>query len=93
MALGKTTLRSEGAGLSKVAKDAVPLGNVPVVEPVDIQLMMDRLVLRPVQQISDPVRSPQITVIEAFAHYREHVDLSTSALWAQPKVEGVRQQT
>ena len=57
MAVGKPTLRSEGIGLSKSAKQAIPPSDVSIIESVDIQLVMDGMMLGPLQYVSDPMGS------------------------------------
>jgi hypothetical protein len=56
MVVGKSTLAGKILRLSKSAEQTVPPSDVPIVEPVDIQLMMDRMMLRPLKKIADPTR-------------------------------------
>lgn len=54
MAVWKPTLWSEGIGLSKSAKQAIPPSYVSIVESVDIQLMMDGMMVGPLRDVSNP---------------------------------------
>jgi hypothetical protein len=57
MRVGKPTLWGEGIGLSKRTKQAIPPSDVSIIISVDVQLMMDRMMLRSLKYISNPMRS------------------------------------
>jgi hypothetical protein len=65
--VGKSALGSEGIRFLKGAEQTIPPRNVPVVELMDIQLMMDGMMLRTLQDVSNPVRRTKVTVVEVLA--------------------------
>ena len=52
MSVGKPALGSEVICFSKGAEHAIPPGEVPVIESMHIQLMMDGVMLGPLQDVS-----------------------------------------
>jgi hypothetical protein len=64
MSVGKPALGSEAICFSKGAEQAIPPGEVPVIESMHIQLMMDGVMLGPLQDESNPMRGTQVTVIK-----------------------------
>src|SRR5271170_1515033 len=74
MSVGKPTLGSEAICFSKGAEQAIPPGEVTVIESVHIQLMMDGVMLGPLQDVSNPTRGTQVTVIEILPQDCEHIE-------------------
>ncbi len=56
VAVWKTTLRSEFVSFSKSTEQTVPPGNVAIIKLVEIELMMDGMVLRSLQEVPEPMR-------------------------------------
>jgi hypothetical protein len=56
MIFGKAALGSKYVGFPECAEEAVPPGNVAVIEGVEIALMMNRMMLRPLQEVTPPMR-------------------------------------
>ena len=78
MVVGEPALWSKGICVSKGAEEAIPPGDVAVVELVNIQLMMNGMMLGPLEKVAHPMRSPQIAVIEIFTEYGKDVEPGAS---------------
>ena len=74
MPVRESTLWSKFLGLSKRAEQTIPPGDVPVVESVEIQLVMDGMVLGALKEVTNPLWCVQIAVVEILAQNGEHVE-------------------
>src|SRR5581483_6206989 len=71
---GEAAVWNEILRFPEGTEDAVPQGDVAVVEPMHIKLMMDGMMLRSLQEISEPSRRAEIAVVEVFAENGEDVE-------------------
>jgi hypothetical protein len=69
---------SEPFSFAKSAEYPIPPRNVTIIKLVQITLMMNRVMLWPLQEIANPARRSQVAVIKIFSHYREHVEPCSS---------------
>jgi hypothetical protein len=72
--LGKPAASGELVGLLEGPEEAVPPGDVAVVEIVNVELVMDRVVLWPLQEVTKPARSADVAVVEVLAQSGEDVE-------------------
>jgi hypothetical protein len=77
MAARKSAPVGEAVRFLKRAEQAIPPRDVPVIESMNIQLMVDRMMLRPLKDIPDPVRGAEIAVVKVLAQYGEDVEPSS----------------
>ena len=64
VAARKPALRGKFIGLSKRAKQTIPPCDISIVEAVNIKLMMDRMMLRPLDKVTQPMGRAEIAVVE-----------------------------
>jgi hypothetical protein len=74
MAARKSASVGEVVRFLKRTEQAIPPRDVPIIEPMNIQLMVDRMILRPLKDVSDPVRGAEIAVVKVLAQYSEDVE-------------------
>ena len=65
--VGEAAMGSEGVGFAEGAEEAVPPGDVSVVEAMQIELVMDGVMFRALEEVAHPVRRAEIAVIEVLA--------------------------
>lgn len=71
---GEAALGGEVVSFVEGSEEAVPPGNVAEVEFVDVKLVMDGMVLGTLQEVAQPMRGAQITVVKIFAEDGEDVE-------------------
>lgn len=71
--VGEAAMGGEGVGFAEGAEEAVPPGDVAVVEAVQIELVVDGVVFGALEEVAHPVRSAQIAVVEILAEDGEDV--------------------
>ena len=74
MVFGEAAVKSEGVGFAEGAEEAVPPGDVAVVETVNVELVMDGMVLGALDEVAEPARGAKVAVVEVFADYGEGVE-------------------
>jgi hypothetical protein len=65
-------------GIFKSAKQTVPPSNVAIIKSVDIELVMDGVIFRTLNKVTNPARSAQITMVNILAQDREDIELSAT---------------
>lgn len=69
----KTALGSEIISFPESSEESIPQRDVSVVEFVKMQLMMNRMMFHPPQEVTNPARRVNIAGIEVLAECRENV--------------------
>src|SRR6266852_7401283 len=59
-------------------KKTIPPRNISVIEIMNIELMVDRMVFRSLDEIAEPVWRAKIGMVKVFAHCSENVEPRTS---------------
>ncbi len=78
MPIREAALWSEIVRLSKCSEEAIPPRDVSVIELMHIELVMDGVMLRTLQEVPHPTRSAQIAVVEVLAEDGKDVEPSAS---------------
>jgi hypothetical protein len=74
MLIGKTALYGKLVSISKSAKESVPPSNVSIIKRVNIQLMVDRVMLRTLNKVTNPTGSAQIAVVDILTQHGEDIE-------------------
>jgi len=78
VAVREATLRRKLVCFFERAKQTIPPRYISVVEIMNIELMVDRMVFRSLDEISEPVWRAKIGMVKVFAHCSENVEPLTS---------------
>lgn len=60
------------------AKQTIPPRNISVIEIMNVDLMVDRMVFRSLDEIAEPVWRAKIGMVKVFAHCGENVEPRSS---------------
>src|SRR5580704_15832148 len=70
---GEAAMGGEGVGFAEGAEEAIPPRDVSVVEAVQVELVVDGVMFRALEEVTHPVRRAQIAVVEILAEDSEDV--------------------
>ena len=64
----------EFIGVSKGAEQAIPPRDISIIERVEVQFVMNRMMFRPLDEIPEPMGSAKVAVVEIFSQNREDIE-------------------
>ena len=74
MILREAAAGNEIVHIFEGAEEAIPPGDVAVVEGVNVELMVDGVMFGALDKVAHPVRCPEIAVVDVFSEHGEDVE-------------------
>ena len=74
MVLGKAASSCELIGVAEGAEEAVPPGDVAIIESVNVELVVDGVMFGTLKEVAHPMRGAEVAVVEVFADHGEDVE-------------------